>query len=141
MLQLISDDLKSLETTNQVIVFSDKTTNLYKMDKDNYNKLLKERHLLMPPKSVAAQLHVADPMDVIARKNAFITGTLKDHKDNFTSNPNCRSINTAKTKIGIISKKYLENINKEVAESTILNQRQNTNADSYLFCTITHDYT
>ena len=41
MLQM-SEDLKSLQNTNQVIVFADKTTNLYKMDVDNYHKLLRE---------------------------------------------------------------------------------------------------
>ena len=41
MLQM-SEDLKSQQNTNQVIVFADKTTNLYKMDVDNYHKLLRE---------------------------------------------------------------------------------------------------
>ena len=68
---------------------------------------------------MAAPLQVADRMDVIASKNAFIT--LKDHKDNFASNPKCRLINPAETEIDINSKKYLENINRQVAESTTLN--------------------
>ena len=54
-------------------------------------------------------VNVADRMDVIANKNAFVT--LKDHKENFASNPKCRLINPAKTELRIISKKYLENIN------------------------------
>ena len=136
----MSEDLKSLQNKNQVIVFADKTTNLYKMDMDNYNKLLRENitkkykktpanatdEINQNAKSVAAPLQVADRMDVIASKNTFIT--LKDLKDNFASNPKCRLINPAKTEVGIISKKYLENINRQVAESTALNQWRNTNA-------------
>ena len=37
MLQM-SDDLKSLETTHQVMVFAGKTTNLYKMNMNDYYK-------------------------------------------------------------------------------------------------------
>ena len=72
---------------------------------------------------MAAPLNVADRMDVIANKNAFVT--LKDHKENFASNPKCRLINPAKTEIGIISKKDLENINKQITESTKLNLWRN----------------
>ena len=136
----MSDDLKSLQTTNQVIVFADKTTNLYKIDMDNYNKQLRKNlakrykkasanasdEINQNAKSVASPLQVADRMDVIASKNAFIT--LKDHKDKFASNPKCRLINHAKTEICIISKKYLENINSQFAESTTLNQWRNTDA-------------
>ena len=113
---------------------------VYKMDMDNYNKLLRENitkkykkapanatdEINQDAKSVAAPLPVADRMDVIASKNAFIT--LKDHTDNFASNPKCKLINPAKTEIGIISKKYLENINQQVGKSTALNQWRNTNA-------------
>jgi len=38
----LSEDLKSLEATKQVIVFAEKSTNLYKMDKENYEKLLEK---------------------------------------------------------------------------------------------------
>ena len=72
---------------------------------------------------MAAPLNVADRMDVIANKNAFVT--LKDHKENFASNPKCRLINPTKTEIGIISKKDLENINKQITESTKLNLWRN----------------
>ena len=44
------------------------------------------------------------------------------------SNPKCRLINPAKTEIGIICKKYLENVNKQITESTRLNQWRNTHS-------------
>ena len=35
-------DLKKLTTSDNLFIFSDKSTNIYKIDKDSYNKLLKE---------------------------------------------------------------------------------------------------
>ena len=40
--------------------------------------------------------------------------TLKDLKNNSQNNPTSRSINPAKSKIGIVSKLYIEEINKNV---------------------------
>ena len=104
------------------------------MEKDDYIKFLRE-NVTKPYKkapieavkeinheaiSVATPLNVADRIDVIVNKNAFVT--LKDHKENFASNRKCKLINPAKTEIGIISKKYLENINKQITDLTKLNQ-------------------
>ena len=58
--------------------------------------------------------------DQIAEKDAFIT--LKDHKENFQTNPKCRLINPTKTEMGHISKSMLERIVKEVTASTHFNQ-------------------
>ena len=63
---------------------------------------------------------------VIANKNAFVT--LKDHKENFASYPKCGLINPAETELGIICKKYLENISKQITESIKLNQWRNTHS-------------
>ena len=59
-------------------------------------------------------------MEIYAEREAFIT--LKDQKDNFRSNPTCRLINPAKTEIGIVSKQIVENINRNVLETTHLQQ-------------------
>ena len=40
-------------------------------------------------------------------------------KDNFQNNPKCRLINPAKSEIGIISKRYIEEINKCVRTGTL----------------------
>ena len=43
-----------------------------------------------------------------AKRPAFIT--LKDHKESFKSNQKCCLINASKSEMGIVGKKYLENI-------------------------------
>ena len=52
----------------------------------------------------------------MAETEAFIT--LKDHKDNFESNPKCRLINSAKSELGKVSKIILDCINQEIRSST-----------------------
>ena len=52
--------------------------------------------------------------------------TLKDHKDNFQNNPNCRLISTAKSEIGIVSKHYIEEINKNIRRGINVNQWRST---------------
>ena len=65
-------------------------------------------------------------MEIYAEREAFIT--LKDQKDNFRSNPTCRLINPAKTEISIVSKQIVENINRNVLETTHLQQWKITQA-------------
>ena len=60
----------------------------------------------------------------MAERQAFIT--LKDHKDNFQNKPSCRLINPAKSEIGRISKKLLENISTTIRQKTGLNQWKNS---------------
>ena len=54
------------------------------------------------------------------KREAFIS--LKDHKQNFESNPKCRLINPAKSDLGKISKLILDKINMQLR--TILNVNQ-----------------
>ena len=49
-----------------------------------------------------------------AKRPEFIT--LKDHKENFKSNQKCCLINASKSEMGIVSKKYLENISKLISK-------------------------
>ena len=41
---------------------------------------------------------------------------LKDHKENFKNNLKCKLRNPAKSEIGIVSKEYIDNINKIIRE-------------------------
>ena len=52
--------------------------------------------------------------------------TLKDHKENFFTKTPCRLINPAKSEIGIISKKVLEDLNSDVRELSGVNQWRNS---------------
>ena len=58
------------------------------------------------------------------KRSSFIT--LKDHGENFKINPKCRLINPAKSEIRIISKEYIDNINKIIREKANVNQWRNT---------------
>ena len=53
--------------------------------------------------------------------------TLKDHKDNFRSNPTCGLINPSKNKLGKVSKQLLEKINSDFVEKLQFNQLGHTN--------------
>ena len=52
--------------------------------------------------------------------------TLKDHKENFNINPECRLINPAKNELGKVAKTIVENINKIVRGKLHCNQYRNT---------------
>ena len=77
-------------------------------------------------KGIASKLELDDCMEIYAEREAFIT--LKDHKENFRSEPTCRLINPAKTELGIVSKQLVEKINRNVQETTHLQQWKNTQA-------------
>ena len=76
-------------------VQADKTTNIYKLSPDQYNKLLndiitktyKKQDLSVKSaidveaKIIAEKQSIADRAEVFAVRDAYIT--LKDHKDNF----------------------------------------------------------
>ena len=57
-------------------------------------------------KYTANELSIDNKICTMAKKNAFIT--LKDHKENFTSNPKWRLLNRAKSELGKISKIILD---------------------------------
>ena len=80
----------------------------------------------MEAKHIATNLELSDRIECIAKSPSFVT--LKDHKDNFRSNPTCRLINPSKNELGKVSKKLVENINCSIIEKLKLNQWKNTDA-------------
>ena len=134
----LKQDIRNLKQSSQLHVPADKTTNLYKVSTNEYNKLLTEnitktykktadaavREINKEAKSIATQLGVAERIEQYARRNAFLT--LKDHKENFENNPKCRLINPAKSEIGVISKCYLDAINTKLRQCLKVNQWRNT---------------
>ena len=73
-------------------------------------------------KAIAKSLDLDAKIERYADRRTFIT--IKDHKPNFPHNLKCRLINPAKSEMGIVSKKYLENIIKSVSEVTRVNPIQ-----------------
>ena len=75
-------------------------------------------------KELASKLDIADKVECTAKTEAFVT--LKDHKEDFNSNPKCRLINPAKSELGKVSKRIIEKINEEVKSLSNVNQWKNT---------------
>ena len=136
----LKDDINEITHSTKAFIPADKTTNFYKLDEPQYNKLLKDNitstyrkadkttkiSMDREAKSIAAELNIDDRTECIALRQAFIT--LKDHKENFANNPTCRLINPAKSELGIVSKKILDSINNNIRRKTALNQWKNTAA-------------
>ena len=115
----LSRDVAVIKKSQKIIVQADKTDNMYKMDKSDYQKLLHDnitkdykksapliKHEIdKQAKNISDTLHLSDRMEVYTDTDCFIT--VKDHKENFRSSPKCRLINPAKTDLGKISKQIL----------------------------------
>ena len=139
-LRKMKADIKQhIKGTDDLLVAADKTTNYYRVDKNRYNNLLKEnitksyskvsentvKSIAREAKELASALDIDDRVDSTAQNQAFIT--LKDHKANFANKPSCRLINPTKSELGIVSKKIIERINKNVTAGLSVNQWRNTN--------------
>ena len=73
----------------------------------------------------AEELEVADRMFITTPREAFIT--LKDHKEDFHTNPKVRLINPTKPEVGKVAKRILDDIIKEIrSKNNQLNQATNT---------------
>ena len=137
-LSQLSRDVKEIRSSEKVLVFADKSTNIYEVEKEEYNTLLNNNITTTYKKTnsevkdaidreakvIADKLGLTDKMERLAEKPAFVT--LKDHKENFRSHPKCRLINPAKSEVGHVSKAILERVVAAVAEETQLNQWRNT---------------
>ena len=100
------------------------------MQLNQYNKLLTENitktyekcesHVKVSidkeAKKLAEPLNLDCKMQCFADRTAYIT--INDHKPNFQHNIKCRLINPAKSEMGIVSKKHLEDIVKSVQNTT-----------------------
>ena len=132
----VHDDIKEIKASNKVSVSADKSRHIYKMEKDEYKKLLQDnitktykklngkklRDINFAAKKIAEKLSIADRVEIM-QEMAYIT--IKDHKDEFPNKIQCRLINLSKSSIGKISKAILDTINKNVVRSTEINQWKN----------------
>ena len=109
-LDKVDEDIKKVNSSENIFVFADKTTNIYETSPENYNKLLTENittsyktsnnnvndDINEELRDISNHLSVGNRLDVMAKRNAFVT--VKDHKDNFPSNLKCRLINPCSEK-------------------------------------------
>ena len=129
-----------MKNDNRLFVKADKSTNFYKLDVPEYERLLEtnvtktykkaDKKLLSKideeARTITKKFNIDDRVESTAVKEAFIT--LKDHKENFQNKPTCRLINPSKPEIGRISKQILEEINRKLVSITKVNQWKNTSS-------------
>ena len=130
----LRDDMKQVQTSNKTLTPADKTSNMYRLHKNDYQNFL--RKAITPSyekanKSIgtkiqkegikfAKQANRLDKIGINGTGNLFIT--LKDHKGNFTSHPMTRLINPSKNEIGRISKHILDQINSKLISKLSVNE-------------------
>ena len=136
----LNNDINEIKTSDKVFVAADKSRHIYKMEKDQYKKLLKENitktykksnkrkisNINWEAKKITEKLSLDDRVERLQETEAYIT--VKDHKDEFPNKIPCRLLNPSKTSIGKISKVILDRINKSVVTSTKINQWKNTSS-------------
>ena len=136
----LENDLEKIRKSGKVAVPADKTTNLYLLNRAQYEKLLqnnvtktykkaepdREKNINEASAKLAHKHEIDDRVQQFTTQQCFIT--LKDHKSNFRNNPECRLINPAKNELGKISKKITENKITSILSSinTSLNLWKNT---------------
>ena len=134
----LKSDVSRIKSDPNVLVFADKTSNIYQFSKSDHNKLLKENvtktYKKAPPKleqsinlearNISKKLNLDDRIECIAKTEAFIT--LKDHKENFQNKLPCRLIVPSKSELGHVSKTHLDKINSDIRHKLKLNQWKNT---------------
>jgi hypothetical protein len=137
-LDKLSEEVKKVNTSNNVFVFADKTKNIYETTPENYNKILRESITKTYKLSdenimdtineelykISKDLSIEDRIETMRKQEAFIT--IKDHKENFEVNPTYRLINPAKGELGKVSKIILDNINDTIRTKLKINQWKNT---------------
>lgn len=134
----LKKDIRKINESPNVLVFADKTSNIYELKPDEHRKLLSnnitktykkaperiEDAINLEAKCIAEKLQLDDRIEHMGKRQAFIT--LKDHKEDFRSKPACRLLNPTKSEIGKTSKIILERINTELRNKIGVNQWKNS---------------
>ena len=134
----MKDDINTIDITDTTLTFADMTSNLYKLKKEQYQKMLNDS-ITTTYKKASDNIHnkintdgkklmkdkdILNRMLTNGKNECFIT--LKDHKPNFKNNPKARLINLAKKEIGRISKNIIDKINHQLRDSLRINQWKDT---------------
>ena len=134
----LTNDIKTINSSDKVFVSADKSRNIYKMDKDQYTKLLNEiitkayrkanknfvNKINKDAKKIVKSISIDDRIEKTQESQTYIT--VKDHKDNFPHSISCRLINPSKTDIGKISKTIVDKIILQLVSSIKVNQWKNS---------------
>ena len=131
-------NIRDINKSEELFVVADKTSNIYKVSPADYNKLLNDtitkdykqttRDVIsdidLENREIAGRLDIIDRMEQLSENCGYIS--IKDHKEDFRTNPKCRLINPAKNDMGKVSKQILQKINNEIRSKLDLNQWHST---------------
>ena len=120
------------------MTFADKTSNKYRLEKEEYRRLLQnavtttykksnkaaERRISCEEIKYTKEANILDKVEVNETSNFFFT--LNDHKETFLNHPTTRIINLTKNEIGRISKQILDQINSKLCEILKVKEWKNT---------------
>ena len=132
--ETLKKDTQRIIADPRPLIAADKSSNFYFMESNEYKTLVeKEVHkeykkankadinkVVDAHKKIVSRLELKDRVFATTQRQCF--ASLKDHKDNFHSNPKVRLINPMKGDVGMISKQILENVNNHIRNATKLNQ-------------------
>ena len=134
----LASDVQKINKSDKIIIAGDKTSNYYETPKVDYKRTVlngvtksyKKCEPSVPTainneaKNIATKLNIEKRVNTITEQQCFVT--IKDHKDDFRTNPKYRLINPTKSEIGKISKAILDKINSKIRHITKTNQWQST---------------
>ena len=122
----LTEDINNIRSSENLLIFADKTTNLYEMTLEQYQTILTnnvtktyqktERSIQLnidrKAQTISKTLQLEKRMKHYSERPAFIS--LKDYKENFKRNTKCRLINSHKGEMGVVSKTFLKEINNRL---------------------------
>ena len=134
----LTGDINNIKSSKHLLIFADKTTNLYEMTPEQYKTILTNNvtktyrkaeqstqlNIDREAKTISKTLHLEKRMERYAERPAFIS--LKDHKENFKHDTKCHLINPSKGEMGIVGKRSLEEINNKLNNHLCYNQWRST---------------
>ena len=134
----MKEDIKKIRKDDKLYIASDKTTNFYRTDVNEYNKLKKRNiekdyktsseneidKVTKEDRKIAEKFKLENRIYKTPRRESFTL--FKDHKDNFANRKETRLINPCKPELGKISKQILEKLVIIVKKATGFKQWKNT---------------
>ena len=136
----LKKDISEIQKCEKVLIPTDKSRNIYKMETADYDKLLHDNitkiykksdqrninNINRDAKKIAVDLDLEDRIEKMQESESYIT--VKDHKEDFSHRLSCRLINPSKSDIGKISKYVLDKINQKLRSVTEVNQWKNSHS-------------
>ena len=140
--------IQEINSSDKIYVKADKSSNIYKIPPQQYNELTKTaigkqykpdrentvKRINNDSLKCASSLKIEDRMGFMRQAESYIL--LKDHKVDFINKKQTRLINPAKTELGKVSKKILQNIVESLNSKLKYNLWVNSNDTIQWFCDI-----